>query len=236
MVTHRRERRVALGLEPRLADDLGLGVGRRGVALLLERRVAVLHRVVVRHLAEVDLARLPEALLALLLLRRDLTRNRNPLFLKWFSAPNLKYPKYLKHHFRGKLFQRRHLLRNYALLAREELRYVSVVALRDVLVPALLDLVFDHVVDVLGLGDAPGAVRARDGVGEVHDAGEVGVVPLDVRAGRLSADVPRLPRRRRRRVRLALCLWDGARGGEHREQQRRRRQRPRPLKKSVGVG
>ena len=70
----RRKCGVALRLEPRFADDLRLGVGRRGVALLDERRVTLLHRVVVGHLAKVDLARLPKALLALLLLHCDLFR------------------------------------------------------------------------------------------------------------------------------------------------------------------
>ena len=50
-------------------------------------------------------------------------------------------------------FPARQLL-NAAPLARQKLGYVGVVALRDVLVPALLDLILDHVVDVLGLGDA----------------------------------------------------------------------------------
>ena len=72
----RRKCRVALRLEPRFADDLRLqvAVGRRGVALLDERRVTLPHRVVVRHLPKVDLARLPKALLALLLLHCGLFR------------------------------------------------------------------------------------------------------------------------------------------------------------------
>ena len=83
----RRERGVALGLEPGLADDLRLGVGgRHRVALLDERRVALLHRVVVRHLAEVDLARLPETLLALLLLWTDLYRKSRCTYTAYYRS------------------------------------------------------------------------------------------------------------------------------------------------------
>ena len=112
------------------------------------------------------------------------------------------------------------LLLNGAPLARHKLGYVGVVARRDVLVPALLDLILDHVVNVLGLGDAPRTIRAGDGVGEVHDAGEVGVVTLTVLRVADLANVPRFPRCRRcrrrgiarvTRVGLAVGLWNGAR-------------------------
>ncbi len=60
--------RVALGLEPGLTNDLGFSVGGIPVAHLLHGSVTLLHRVIVRHLSEVNFARLPEALFAFLLL------------------------------------------------------------------------------------------------------------------------------------------------------------------------
>jgi len=103
--------RVAFGLEPGLADDFRFcGTSVRGlgfVTLLHERRVAVLHRVVVGGLGEVDLAGLPECLFALL------------------------------------------------LLAGQELGHEGVVTLSHIFVPAFLHLILDHVLDELGLGDAP---------------------------------------------------------------------------------
>ena len=59
------------------------------------------------------------------------------------------------------------------LLARQELCDVGVVALGDVLMPALLDLVLDHVLDVLGLGDAPRAPGTGDSVRKVYDAAKI---------------------------------------------------------------
>ena len=64
----------------------------------------------------------------------------------------------------------------FLLLARQKLRDVRVVALRHILVPTFLDLIFDHVVHVLGLGDAPGPVGAGDCIAKVHDARKVRVV------------------------------------------------------------
>ena len=65
-------------------------IGRLGiVAILDERRVAVLHRVVVGRLGEVDLARLPERLLALLLLARQELGHEGVMALGDILVPTL---------------------------------------------------------------------------------------------------------------------------------------------------
>ena len=64
----------------------------------------------------------------------------------------------------------------FLLLARQKLRHVGIVALRHILVPTFLDLIFNHVVHVFGLGDAPGTIGAGDGIAKVHDTRKVWVV------------------------------------------------------------
>lgn len=66
------------------------------------------------------------------------------------------------------------------LLARQELRDVGVVTLGHVLVPAFLDLILDHVIHELGLGDAPGPSGTGDGVAEVHHSSKVGIVGVQL--------------------------------------------------------
>jgi hypothetical protein len=95
------------------------------ITLLDERCVALLQAVVERDLLEVNLARLPEALLTLLFLRG------------------------------------------------EKLRDVGVVALRHVLVPALLHLVIFHMVHIFHLCNAPRAIRPRSSAGEVDNSGKI---------------------------------------------------------------
>ena len=66
----------------------------------------------------------------------------------------------------------------FLLLARQKLRHVGIMTLRHILVPTFLDLIFNHVVHVLGLGDAPRTIGARDCIAKVHDPRKVRVVGL----------------------------------------------------------